>query len=159
MRMLLFLAAAALIAMPAVAQDDPPELAPDTGPVRFEVAQGGRVFWRGELIFSVLAGRMASAEAERDDVCADHPNSSPGLQSNMMGIRLSPQDRAESGQRYDFSFQWRRSYDPEPGRLDACGEGSEGGERELETEASFILAPGGTHRIALPGGLSVTFRR
>jgi len=159
MRRLLFLAAAALIAMPAAAQDDPPELAPDTAPLRFEVAQGGRVFWRGELIFSVRAGRMASAEAEREDVCADHPNSSPGLQSNRMKIRLSPQDREESGQRYDFSFQWRRSYDADPTRLDACGEGSEGGVRELETEARFILARGGTHAVALPGGLSVTFRR
>jgi hypothetical protein len=157
MRRLLLLAAA-LLAVPAVAQDDPPGRPPDTAPVRFEAAQGGRVFWRGELVFQVRAGAM-SAEAERDDVCADHPNASPGLQSNMMEIRLSPQDRTDAGQRYDFSFQWRRSYDPDPGRLDACGEGDEGGERELETEAGFILAPGGTHRIELPGGLSITFRR
>jgi hypothetical protein len=159
MRRLLFLAAAALLAVPATAQDDPPELPRDTAPVRFEVAKGGRVFWRGELVFQVQAGPTASAEARRDDVCADHPSASLGLQSNMMEIRLSPQDRKASGQRYYFSFQWRRSYDPDPSRLDACGEGSEGGERELETEATFLLAPGGTRTIALPNRLTVTFRR
>lgn len=159
MRRLLFFAAAVLLAVPVAAQDDPPERPPDTAPVRFEVAKGGRVFWRGELIFADRAGRTASAEAQRDDVCADHPSASLGLQSNMMEIGLSPQDREESGQRYSFSFQWRRSYDADPSRLDACGEGSEGGERALETEATFILAPGGTHAVALPSGLSVTFRR
>jgi hypothetical protein len=143
------LAAALLAAAPAGAE------AP-ADPINFEISRDRLVLWRGALVPApIQSAGFLGAELHFDGQCQGAPGRSSFDVSIQVPLEVPTIRIADE---YLYSVNWSRPFDPDPRRLDACGDASSGS-RSSGRSGAFHMGRSGRVSFALPDSLTITFYR